>query len=219
MNPTLLERLAPLDTCALSDALDRLDLPGAVAGFLRWGPRRRVVGRAITVALAPGPGPREGSHLGTAALSSAGAGHVIVVANEGRCDGGAWGGLLTLVAHVRRVSGVVVDGALRDADEVDGRDVPVFARRVTPRSARGRSHERATGVPVTIDGVLVDPGAWVVADGSGVVFFSDRDAARIVSVAEEIAAAETQMGDELRRGTPGIHVLGAGYERLLDADR
>ncbi|HEX9728633.1 MAG TPA: RraA family protein [Gemmatimonadales bacterium] len=210
-------RLAVLDTCALSDALDRLKLSGAVAGLRRFGPRRLAVGRATTVALARGPGTREGSHLGTSALASSGPEHVIVVANDGRCDGGAWGGLLTLEAHLRHVAGIVVDGALRDVDEVDRLDVPVFARSATPRSARGRSHERATGVAVTACGVHVEPGAWVVADGSGVVFFAERDAERVIAAAEEIAAAEARMAGDLRRGEFGTQVLGPAYERLLDA--
>lgn len=191
-------------------------MTGAVGGFQRWGPKRLVVGRARTIALAPGPGTTN-RHLGTTALSSADSAHVIVVASDGRSDVGCWGGLLTIEASRRGVAGVVVHGALRDVDEVNRLVVPVFARDATPRSARGRIHEVATDVPVTIDGLHVEPGAWVVADGSGVVFFSAQEAGRVVALAEEIVEEERLMCKALRDGAPGFQVLGERYERLLDA--
>jgi 4-hydroxy-4-methyl-2-oxoglutarate aldolase len=47
----LVERLARLDTCAVSDALDRLGLPGAVNGLRPMWPCPRTVGRVVTVKL------------------------------------------------------------------------------------------------------------------------------------------------------------------------
>ncbi len=212
----VVDRLGRLDSCALSDALDRLSLEGSLAGFRRWGPRRRVVGRVITVALELGPGPPGGSHLGTGALSGAGADHVIVVANSGLVEAGSWGGLLTLEAHLRGVAGVIVDGALRDVDEVEVLNVPVFARCATPRTARGRFHEVATDVPVDVEGVRVEPGSWVLADGSGVVFIPREDLLHVLPVAEEIADREARMAAALRDGGPGTEIMDARYERMLE---
>jgi 4-hydroxy-4-methyl-2-oxoglutarate aldolase len=208
--------LERLDTCALSDALDRLSVNGAVSGFLRWGPLRRVAGRVRTVALAPGPG--SGSHLGTRTLAAAEPGDVIVVANEGRCDAGSWGGLLTLEAEIRGVAAVILDGALRDVDQIEQLGVPLFARSATPRSARRRFHERATDVAVTIDDVSIEPGCWALADGSGVVFVPACHLNNAITVAEEIAGEELRMEDALRGGARGRDVLGARYEKLLDPE-
>lgn len=222
------ERLRALDSCVVSDALDRLGLEGAVEGFLRWGPGVRVAGRAVTMALEPGAAPEgacrshgshsASSHLGTRALARAGPDDVIVVANGGLKGGGAWGGLLGLEAHVRRVAGVVVDGMLRDADEVDELSVPVLARGTTPRTARGRFHEASSGEPVEVGGVRVEPADWVLADGSGAVFVGQDHVGAVLDLAEELAAREGRMAAALRRGEPGVRVMDVSYERMLDVD-
>jgi regulator of RNase E activity RraA len=213
---TILERLVRLDTCALSDALDRLSMSGALAGFPRWGPRRPIVGQVITVALEAGPVRSSGSHLGTTALSEAGAEQVIVVANAGQTEASAWGGLLSLEAHLKGVAGVIVDGALRDVDEIEDLNVPVFARCATPRSARGRYREVATNVPVTVGGLRVEPGTWVVADGSGVVFIPRETAAKVLPVAEDIADRESRMASALREGNSGTQIMDSRYEQMLE---
>jgi regulator of RNase E activity RraA len=62
----LLERLARLDTCAVSDALDGLGLPGALVGLRPLWPVGRVVaGRARTLRVGPRKGDGPTAHLGT----------------------------------------------------------------------------------------------------------------------------------------------------------
>jgi regulator of RNase E activity RraA len=122
----LIKRLRRLDTCAVSDALDRLGHRGVVLGLRPISVRRRIAGRAVTVRLerntpelmaelaAQGAKPR---HLCTAAVDASGPDDIIVIANGGRPDAAGWGGNLSLGAQVRGIEGVVVDGAVRDADE------------------------------------------------------------------------------------------------------
>ncbi len=215
---SILERLRRLDACAVSDALDRLGVPGALGGFRRWGPSGVVAGNAVTVRLEPGPAPAGAGHLGTRALELAGPAHVIVVANAGRCDAGSWGGLLTLEAHRRGIAGVVLDGALRDGDEVEGLGVPVFGWAATPRTARGRYHEVATNEPVFIEGIRVDPGDLVVADGSGAVFVPAGLADRVVEIAEGIRREEARLAAALRQGAGGVATMDTRYERMLERE-
>ncbi|MEN8375892.1 MAG: RraA family protein [Gemmatimonadota bacterium] len=211
-------RLRRLDSCVVSDALDRLSLEGALGAFRRWGRGGVVAGRVTTVALRAGSAPKVGAHLGVGALAAAGPDHVIVVANQGRTEAGAWGGLLTLRAHLLGVAGVIVDGALRDIDEVEALDVAVFARAATPRTARGRFHEVATDAVVRVEGVEVAPGSLVVADGSGVVFVRREDLNAVLPVAEEIAARESTMAKALRAGSQGAEILGSDYELMLERE-
>ena len=88
--------LTGLDSCAVSDALDRLGLPGAVAGLHAVTADVRIAGPVITVELAPAGGRRAGAaparHLGTAAIEAAGPGDVIVIAAGGRTGAAGWGG-------------------------------------------------------------------------------------------------------------------------------
>src|ERR1700686_4919273 len=89
-------RLAKLDTCAVSDALDRLGLPGAVVGIGPLWPCPRIVGRCVTVKIKPAGLEKSRQHLCTSAIAVAAPTDVIVVDNGGRIDVAAWGGLLSL---------------------------------------------------------------------------------------------------------------------------
>jgi regulator of RNase E activity RraA len=215
-----LGRYRRLDTCVVSDALDALDSPGALAGgvvpHLRpmWE-GARLVGRAVTVLLAPGPAAAPGPHLGSRAIESAGPGDVIVVANAGRTEMGSWGGLLCVAAAQRGVAGVVADGAIRDVDEARQLQFPAFALAATPRTARGRVHEEASNVTVDLGGIRVAPGDLITADGSGVVIVPWPSAQAVLEKAEGIFDRELRMAGLLREGAPPTEVLGRPYESML----
>lgn len=212
------ERLRDLDACAVSDALDSLGLPGAVAGIVPMWHGGSVSGRVRTVALrrlGEGEASLPGSHLGARTIDSAAPGEVIVVANAGRDDSAAWGGLLSAAAQRAGVAGVVVDGACRDVDEAAELGFPVWARSATPVSARGRTVEEATDVPVVIGNVTVATGDWVIADRSGVVFIPGASAEEVLAAAERIRARERSMQAELLGGATVQAVLDHRYESML----
>lgn len=209
-------RLSKLDCCAVSDAMDKLGIKGVVSGLPQLSASRRIAGRAITVKLAAGnapPGPAR--HLCTAAIELGGPGSVIVVEQRTGIEAGSWGGILTLGAKLRGVEGVVADGPVRDIDEARGHDFPVFARSCTARTARGRIHEAATNVPVSIGDTVVNPGDYIVADGSAVICIAAADIDRLLAAAEDIVAREAAMAKALHAGEPITQVMGASYEHML----
>ncbi|MBE1205190.1 RraA family protein [Aminobacter carboxidus] len=218
MSTELLERLRQLDACSVSDALDALGLTGAVTGIARRSGGGVVAGRVVTVALAKGPAPAGGPkvHLGARAIEAGDANSIIVVSHPG-IDAGGWGGVLTQAARLAGIQGVIVDGPLRDVDEANGLDFPIFARATTVRTARGRVHEVATNVPVTIEAVTIAPGDYVISDGSGAVFIAADEAEKVIRTAERIAAKERLMVEALKSGKPVSQVLGADYEDMLEA--
>ena len=122
-----LDRLARLDACAVSDALDRLGLRGAVSGITRLTTTRRICGRVITVKMGKDEGqPPASKHLGTTAIESAQPGDVIVMEQRTGIDAACWGGNLSLGATLRQVAGVIVDGPARDIDEAREHDFPIL---------------------------------------------------------------------------------------------
>jgi regulator of RNase E activity RraA len=211
-----LTRLAALDSCAVSDALDKLGIPGAVTGIHRVSTERRISGRVVTVRLEPDDGrPVASRHLSTTAIDSADPGDVIVVEQRTGIDAAGWGGNLSLGAKLRGIAGVIVEGPTRDVDEARGYEFPVFARDHTSRTARGRIVETGTNLPITVGDIAVSPGDYVVADGSAVVFIAQRDIDRVLEAAETIARNERAMVAALRAGTPITQVMGKTYETLL----
>jgi 4-hydroxy-4-methyl-2-oxoglutarate aldolase len=204
-----------LDSCAVSDALDKLGLKGSVTGLHRFSTLRRIAGRVLTVRLDRAEGRSSTRHLCTAAIEAAMPGDIIVVEQRTGIDAASWGGNLALGAKMRSVAGVIVEGPARDIDDCIRLDFPVFARGHTSRTARGRIVEVSTNEPVTVGDVVVSPGDYAIADGSGVVFIAQSEVARVLETAAAIMEREEAMAQALRDGKPISQVMGATYETML----
>lgn len=215
MSNSLVDRLRRLDACALSDTIDRLKLPSAVTGIVWRSVRKRIAGRVRTVKLEAANGRTAAHHLCTTAIEAADAGDVIVVEQRSGIDAAGWGGILSMGALTKGVSGVIVEGPARDIDEAVDFGFPVYSRSATARTARGRIIEVSTGAPVTVGDVTVADGDYVLADSSGVVFIPAGELERVVTEAEQIVAREAAMGKAAKEGKPMSQVMGANYEQML----
>ena len=209
------ERLARMDSCAVSDALDKLSLKGAVTGIRRFSTDRRIAGRVLTVKLDRAEGRANTRHLCTAAIESADPGDILVIEQRTGLDAASWGGNLSLGAKVRGVAGVIVEGPVRDIDDSRRLDFPVFARNATAKTARGRIVEVATNQPIQVGDIIVSPGDYAIADASAVVFIAAAEIQRVIETAEQIMAREEAMAQAIREGQPISQVMGANYEDML----
>src|ERR1700722_5944426 len=117
-----------LDSCAVSDALDKLQLKGSVTGLHRFSTLRRIAGRVLTVKLDRAEGRSSTRHLCTAAIEAAMPGDIVVVEQRTGLDAASWGGNLALGAKMRSVAGVIIEGPARDIDDCIKLEFPVFAR-------------------------------------------------------------------------------------------
>jgi len=211
----LVTRFNRLDSCAVSDAMDKLGLRGIVTGIHQYSTQRRIAGRVITVKLGADDGRTAAKHLSTTAIEMASPGDVIVVEQRTGIDAAAWGGNLSLGAKIRGVAGVICEGPARDIDESRQHDFPVYARDHTSTTARGRLIEVATNEPITVGMIAVTAGDYVLADASAVVFVRAVDISRVLDTAEKIVEKERLMADAIRSGTPIGQVMGADYESML----
>ena len=202
-------RLEALATSNLSDALDRVGIARCtVVGIVpRWG-RTKVIGRAMTIRMTAAGAVPAVAHLGVDAIFNSEPGDVIVIDNRGDLHNNCWGEILAMGAKMKGVSGVVVDGAVRDVDACETFGFPVHARGTVPNTARGRIVQEAWNVPVRLGDAPVRPGDVIVADVNGVVVIPIERLAEVVQAAEDIMAKELAM----------IQALEAG-ESILDVDR
>jgi 4-hydroxy-4-methyl-2-oxoglutarate aldolase len=213
----LISRLEKLDTCAVSDAMDSLDLAGVAEGIQRRSTRQKMAGRVRTMQLAAGKqADRAAPHLGTRSIEEADDTDVIVIEQLTGINAACWGGILSEAAHHKHIRGVVVEGPVRDVDEINETGIPVFSRSVTPTSARGRIHESAVNVPVSIGGIAVEPGDFVIADGSGVVFVPAVRAPDIIDRAETIATREQRMVELVHENKTASEIMDSKYETMLE---
>jgi 4-hydroxy-4-methyl-2-oxoglutarate aldolase len=193
----LSRRAAALTTSGLSDAMDRLGIPGQVAGVRAIGTARSLCGPAYTVRYRPvrAIGETVGDFI-----DDVPAGAVVVIDNQGRSDCTVWGDILTETAHLRELAGTVIDGTCRDAQACDDAGYPLFARANWMRTGKDRVAVDAVGGPVDIGDVRVTPGDLVIGDRDGVVILPAGRAAEIVGLAEQIEAAEQRIRLAVRSG-------------------
>ena len=213
----VIERLAKLDTCAVSDALDSLGLKGATWGVRPLWQCPRIVGRAVTMKIKPAGLQQSAQHLGTAPIEAAQPGDIIVIDNGGKLEFSCWGGLLALSAKLKGLSGVVIDGASRDIDEARDLGFPVYARGAVPMTARGRVMQESFNQEIQFAGVQCHSGDLVIADGSGVVIIPTEKEEEVVTSAEAIYQKEQEMAAGIRKGYSGLEMLEKlGYEQMLN---
>lgn len=209
------ERLGRMDSCAVSDALDKLGLKGSVTGIGRVSTDQRIAGQVRTVKMDRAEGRASTRHLCTTAIEASNPGDIVVCEQRTGLDAACWGGNLTIAAQMRGVAGAIIEGPARDIDESRQLGFPVFARAITGRTARGRIVEVETGTPIQVGDVIVHPGDYVIADASSVVFIAQTEIERVLEAAEAIWQREALIAQALREGKLASQAMGANYEQML----
>ncbi|MDR2322100.1 MAG: RraA family protein [Microbacterium sp.] len=208
MTDPIVAALRELDSCAVSDALDALGLPGAVTALAqRWPSATVTAGRVRTVTAGPKATSGPATHIATPLVAVAEPDDVVVIDNHGRTDVSCWGGLLAEAAVLRGVAGVIVDGACRDVQESAALGLPLYARAAVPVSARGRIVQQAADERIQVSGVSVASFDYVIADVNGVVFVPADRAERVVALARRIADREERMAEAVRAGRDVSEVM------------
>jgi 4-hydroxy-4-methyl-2-oxoglutarate aldolase len=151
---------------------------------------------------------RSGDNLAVhAALARVQPGEVLVLAMPEPEPVALVGEVIASQAKVRGATGLLIDAAIRDADELSELGLPVWARFVR---ARGASKEKAGAldVPVSVGGVRVEPGDMVVMDADGAVVVSAGRAEEVLEAGRRREADEAAMMDELRAGALTLDLMG-----------
>lgn len=177
---------------SVSDALSQLDVGGTMAAAISPVFRAKIVGPAVTVKeeAAEDAGPPEHA---LEAIDTAESGSVVVIDNGSHEDVAVWGGLMAAGAHARGLEAAVLDGGVRDVEEIE-RDFgfPVFARSTSPATTIGRFRTVANQVPVRCGAVDVQPGHLIVGDADGVAVVPPDQADEVLRRAREIEEREEQ---------------------------
>ena len=149
-----------IPTAVISDELNRT---GTMAAAIKpLGDGMGFAGQALTAQIMVGDNAT--LHY---ALASAWPGCVVVVDARGHVDTAVWGGVLTHAAKVKGVVALVVDGSVRDADELRASGIAVYARGVVPNGPHKGFGGSVNG-PIQCGGMPVNPGDLVVGDADGV---------------------------------------------------
>jgi 4-hydroxy-4-methyl-2-oxoglutarate aldolase len=142
------------------------------------------------------------------ALYLAQPGDVLVVVCQSETSGAQWGDMAARYALRKGLAGIVVHGCVRDTDTVEALGSKVWATHVSSIHPDKRGHG-TVNAPVVCDGVLVNPGDLIVADGDGVVCVSRRDAADVVKGAIARMQKEEELALAVQRGEAVWDLSGA----------
>jgi len=186
----MFEIFGKVSTSNISDAMHR---KGAMRGILSKIPGKKIVGRAVTVRTFGGDWAKP-----VEAIDISGPGDVIVIYN-GDYNIAMWGGLATQTAVNRKLEGVVIDGAVRDFEEVQKMGFPVFAANIVPNAGDPKGLGEIN-VEITCGGQTVNPGDIIVGDDSGVVVVPKERAYEIARRSEEVWKREKRLAEEIKNG-------------------
>lgn len=197
MISTAMATLARMDTTTVSDALDKLGIIGQCLGIVPMDPAFRLAGPAYTIRYVPC-----GIHGGTVGdyIDDLPEGTVVALDNQGRMDATVWGDILTIVASRKGLGGTVIDGVCRDAPRSIELGYPIFARSSYMRTGKDRVAVDAVQVSISIGGVRVNPGDFLLGDRDGVIAVPKERIEQVADVATGIEQAEDRIREAVERG-------------------
>lgn len=164
-------------------------------------PSLRLVGRALTVELRP-----DDNLLIHYAVVKAEPGDVLVVDAKGFMEAGPWGDVLTLAAQQRGIAGLVINGAVRDAESIIEMGFPVFCRGL---SIKGTAKEQngKVNVPICMNGVTINAGDIIVGDRDGLVVVAATEVEDVISASERRELKEIDMRRAIMAGKTTVELL------------
>ena len=187
----LLKQFKNVVVAHLSDSMNRL--PGG-DGLDPMHNGSHMVGVALTVRVCPGD-----NLMVHKAIDMAQPGDVIVVDAGGDLSQAIIGEIMSSLAARRGCAGMVIDGAIRDSGALAQSKFPVYARGVTHRGPY-KNGPGEINVPVSIGGMVVNPGDIIVGDDDGVVAVGQDIAAIVLAAAKAKAKDEDAMLNNIRKG-------------------
>jgi regulator of RNase E activity RraA len=195
-NTDIAEAFRYVEAASVADAMEQLYGKKAYMSHdMRPLLPTKFAGRATTVLL-----KKEEHHDGAKALQGmldtideAKPGSVYVMVLEDGLDYAGVGGLMSTAMKVRGLAGAIVDGGVRDTPQITKLQFPVFSRGVVPSTTVNHYRFAGKDIPVTCDGVLVNPNDIIVADMDGVAVVPADKAQEVLKKAQDLDQSEHSM--------------------------
>ena len=183
-----------LEEVSAPNVTDAMYRKGAMNGLSVRHVPKKMIGRAVTVQTLGGDWSKP-----VQAIDVCKKGEVLVISNDERCDIAPWGELATRSALFRGISGIVIDGAVRDWDDIIELPVPVYAKAVQPNAGEPKGFGEINA-EISCCGQTVRPGDWLIGDKSGVVVIPKERAYEIARRAAEVHRTEIRIRAEIENG-------------------
>lgn len=190
--PELIEAYRGIPSSNIGDCVKKLN---CMFGGIRAFNDLPLVGTAFTVKV-----PSGDNLVAQMALDYAKPGDILVIDGAGYTDRALVGGMMLAYAEMRGLGGFVINGAIRDLDDIRAGKIPVFAKAVTPLGPY-REGPGEMNVPVVCGGQVVLPGDILVGDRDGVVVVPRKDAEELLQAARNNLAGEQKALSRMKAGS------------------
>ncbi len=191
----LVEAFMKVSTANISDAMHRTgELRGVKPVWVGEPGELKFAGPAVTVRTYDGDWSAP-----VQAIDHAKPGDVIVI-DACRGETAVWGELATNSCITQGVVGVIIDGAVRDIDDIRKIKFPLFARHFTPTAGEPKGFGEINA-PIEVCGRKVEPGDWIIGDESGVVVVPNDMAMEMANRAIDVNEKENRIREEIQRGS------------------
>ncbi len=171
-------------------------------------PTVNLTGTALTVKASPAD-----NLIIHKAITMAEPGDVLVIDGDGYTETAFLGELMCASCQANGLAGVVIDGAIRDRQEIVEMGFPLFARGTHPQGPL-KQDPGSINVPITCGGVTVHPGDIIVGDGDGVTALRAAEAEAAVERIEAKIESEGELRQRVENGEY-LYDIG-GYEQVLE---
>lgn len=190
----LREAFTRVSSSNVSDAMHHKGAMRGLSPYLSEPETMRAVGPATTVRTANGDWAKP-----VEAIDACAPGGVLVVDARGG-DRAVWGELASWSCKQKGIAGVVVDGAIRDVQDILEMGFPAWAKSAVPDAGDPKGFGEVD-VPVECAGQIVRPGDWIVADVSGVTVVPKERAVEVANRALNVLEFENRLREEIQRGS------------------
>ncbi|MDD4245034.1 MAG: orotidine 5'-phosphate decarboxylase [Candidatus Methanomethylophilaceae archaeon] len=188
----LFKAFSKVSTCNISDAFHKRGVMIGITPRIVSG--QRMAGRALTVQTVNGDWAKP-----VEAIDRAQKGDVIVI-DAGGSPVAVWGELASHSAVMMGVAGVVIDGAIRDIDDIKAMSFPAFSRSVAPNAGEPKGYG-GIGMEISVGGQMIRTGDWIIGDESGIVVVPKEKAVEVANRALDVHERENRTREEITRGS------------------
>ena len=188
----LFEAFSKVSTPNISDAYHKQGVVFGLHPIIKSG--QKMIGRALTVQTANGDWAKP-----VEAIDVAKDGDVIVV-DVGGGPIAVWGELASNSCQMKGVRGIVIDGAIRDIDDIKALGFPAFARTIAPCAGEPKGYG-GIGIEIKIGGQRVRTGDWIIGDESGLIVVPKEVAVEVANRALDVHERENRTREEILRGS------------------
>mgnify|MGYP003586944981 CR=1 FL=1 len=188
-DPALVAEFSKIPVANIADEMNRFFCMHA---NIKPFNKAKLFGVAFTVKSRPGD-----NLMLHKALDMAQPGDVIVVEAQGDMSNAITGEIMMTQAAVNGLAGVVIDGAIRDAEAIAELDMPVYAIGVQPKGPY-KDGPGEINVPISCGGVTVNPGDIIIGDADGIVVIEPKIAEELLKKAQAKMHNEHKIMDDIR---------------------